>query len=125
MDNSGKIVIPKTDTTPQAVFDLKNATLDLEGKIVAENPMDFFERLNRWTEEFKASENTRPLTISLTLDYFNTVASKMLSKYFSKLIDINAVINWYYEKDDEEIKEAGEDYKIMLNYDNINILEKS
>ncbi len=124
MDTSGKIVISKTDTTPQAIFDLKNASLDLEGKIVAENPMDFFDRLNRWTEEFKASGNKAPLTVNLTLDYFNTVASKMLSKFFYRLMEMGAVINWYYEKDDEEIKEAGEDYKIMLNYGNINILEK-
>lgn len=96
----------------------------MDGKIVAENPMDFFDRLNRWTEEYKASNNPAPLTVSLKLDYFNTVASKMLSKFFIRLIAINGVINWYYEKDDEEIKEAGEDYKIMLNYDKINILEK-
>jgi hypothetical protein len=52
------------------------------------------------------------------------VASKLLSKFFIKLIALNATINWYYEKDDEEIKEAGEDYKIMLNYE-INILERN
>ncbi len=98
--------------------------MDLEGKIVAENPLDFFDRLNRWLEEYKASGNTKTLTVNLTLDYFNTVASKLLSKWFIKLIEIKATINWFHEKDDEEIKEAGEDYKIMLNYD-INILEKS
>ena len=98
--------------------------MELDGKIVAENPLDFFDRLNRWVEEYKASNNSTTIIVSLRLDYFNTVASKLLSKFFIKLIAINAVINWYYEKDDEEIKEAGEDYKIMLNYE-INILEKN
>ena len=124
MDTSGKIVIAKTDVTPQAIFDLKNGTLDLDGKIVAENPLDFFDRLNRWVEEFAASKTSNTLTVGLRLDYFNTVASKLLSKFFIRLIALNATINWYYEKDDEEIKEAGEDYKIMLNYE-INILEKN
>jgi hypothetical protein len=110
--------------TPQAVFDLKNGTLDLDGKIVAENPIDFFDRLNRWTEEFAANRGTQTLTVGLRLDYFNTVASKLLSKFFIKLIALDATINWYYEKDDDEIKEAGEDYKIMLNYE-INIIEKN
>jgi hypothetical protein len=99
--------------------------MELDGKIVAENPLDFFDRLNRWVEEYRESNNTNTLTVNLRLDYFNTVASKLLSKFFIKLIAINASINWFYEKDDEEIKEAGEDYKIMLNYDRINILEKN
>ncbi len=99
--------------------------MELDGKIVAENPLDFFDRLNRWVEEYRASNNSQTLTVNLRLDYFNTVASKLLSKFFIKLIAINASINWFYEKDDEEIKEAGEDYKIMLNYDMINILEKN
>lgn len=124
IDNSGKIVIAKTEHTPQAVFDLKNGLLELEGKIVSENPLDFFDRLHRWVEEYKQSGNTKPLVVNITLDYFNTVASKLLSKLFIKVIEINAVINWFHEKDDEEIMEAGEDYKIMLNY-NINILEKA
>lgn len=97
--------------------------ISLEGKIVAENPLEYFDRLNRWIEEYVKSGNTKPLVVDLTLDYFNTVASKMLSKFFIKLIEHNAVINWYHEPEDEEIKEAGEDYKIMLNYD-INILER-
>lgn len=98
--------------------------MELDGKIVAENPLDFFDRLNRWIEEYRASNNPSTLTVNLRLDYFNTVASKLLSKFFIKLIAINATINWFYEKDDEEIKEAGEDYKIMLNYD-IHIVEKA
>ena len=98
--------------------------MDLDGKIVAENPIDFFDRLNRWIEEFAASDGTQTLTVGLRLDYFNTVASKLLSKFFIKLIALNATINWYYEKDDDEIKEAGEDYKIMLNYE-INIIERT
>lgn len=97
--------------------------MELDGKIVAENPIDFFDRLNRWIEEYAASKSTQTLTVGLRLDYFNTVASKLLSKFFIKLIALNATINWYYEKDDDEIKEAGEDYKIMLNYE-INIIEK-
>lgn len=98
--------------------------MDLDGKIVAENPLDFFDRLNRWIEEYAASKSTQTLTVGLRLDYFNTVASKLLSKFFIKLIALNATINWYYEKDDDEIKEAGEDYKIMLNYE-INIIERN
>jgi len=98
--------------------------LELDGKIVAENPLDFFDRLNRWIEEYASTKKDQTLTVSLRLDYFNTVASKLLSKFFIKLIAINATINWYHENGDEEIKEAGEDYKIMLNYD-INIIEKN
>ncbi|MGE0567733.1 MAG: DUF1987 domain-containing protein [Bacteroidia bacterium] len=123
IENPEHIVIAKTDQTPKSIFNLADGYISLEGKIVAENPLEYFDRLNRWIEEYVKSGNTKPLVVDLTLDYFNTVASKMLSKFFIKLIEHNAVINWYHEPEDEEIKEAGEDYKIMLNYD-INILER-
>ena len=58
--------------------------------------------------------------VDIQLEYFNTSSSKCILDVFKKLEAINAgnsevVINWYYEEDDEDMLEAGEDYQAIIN----------
>ena len=117
-----KLIIPKTSQTPQVEFDVKNGKMFMKGKIVPENPFEFFDNFN---ETFDNCVKTNPegYEINVQLDYFNTVSSKLLSKFFQKAIsNSKPVLNWYYEKDDIELKEAGEDYAQIINYP-INLIE--
>ena len=52
-------------------------------------------------------------------EYFNTSSSKCLFDIFRKLNIVkesgfDLSINWYYEEDDEDMLEAGEDYADLL-----------
>ena len=117
-----RLIIPKTNQTPQVEFDVENGKLFMKGKIVPENPFEFFDNFN---ETFDNCVKTIPngYEINMQLDYFNTVSSKLLSKFFQKAVtNSNPVLNWYYEKDDIELKEAGEDYAQIINYP-INLIE--
>jgi hypothetical protein len=55
------------------------------------------------------------------LKYFNTSSSKCILDVFKKLENINksgnstVIINWHFEEDDEDMSEAGEDYKAIIN----------
>ena len=49
------------------------------------------------------------------MDYFNTASSKMLLEIFEKFKDMQEAghkvsIDWYYQEDDEDMQDAGEDY---------------
>ena len=49
------------------------------------------------------------------MDYFNTASSKMLLEifeHFKAMFDAGnkVVIDWYYQEDDEDMQDAGEDY---------------
>jgi hypothetical protein len=54
------------------------------------------------------------------LEYFNTSSSKCILDVFKKLESIHksgdkeVIINWYYEEDDEDMLEAGEDYESII-----------
>ena len=67
------------------------------------------------------STNPKKLTrVNIHLEYFNTSSSKCILDIFKKLESIknagNEVnINWYYEEDDEDMLEAGEDYQAIIN----------
>jgi hypothetical protein len=53
------------------------------------------------------------------LEYFNTSSSKCILDVFKKLEAIHkakhdVTINWFYEEDDEDMLEAGEDYESII-----------
>ncbi|MDI9339413.1 MAG: DUF1987 domain-containing protein [Sediminibacterium sp.] len=110
-----KTIVTRTNQLPQVDFDLANGVLEIRGKIVPENPSDFFKELDSWVHEYIARTNSS-VVVNLHLDYFNTVSSKMLSKFLQKMLPTNPRLNWYYDSEDLEIKEAGEDYAAILNY---------
>lgn len=117
-----KVIIPKTSQTPEVEFDFENGKLFVRGKIVPENPFDFFDNFNQTFDRY-VEANPDSITINMQLDYFNTVSSKLLSKFFQKAVNNSRpVLNWYYEKNDVELKEAGEDYAQIINYP-INLIE--
>ena len=83
-----------------------------------ENSVEFYKPLVDWLEAYKS--NPLPHTkVNIQLEYFNTSSSKCILDVFKKLEAINkgdkaVEINWYYEEDDEDMLEAGEDYESII-----------
>jgi hypothetical protein len=72
-----------------------------------------------WLEKYAAKPQSST-NVNIQLEYFNTSSSKCILDVFKKLEAINkggsqVVINWYYEEDDEDMLEAGEDYQAIIN----------
>ena len=65
-------------------------------------------------------ESPLPKTVvNIRLEYFNTSSSKCILDVFKKLEAIHKAkneveVNWYYEEDDEDMLEAGEDYESII-----------
>jgi hypothetical protein len=58
--------------------------------------------------------------VDVKLEYFNTSSSKCILDLFKQLEKLNqqnteVKINWYYEEDDEDMAEAGEDYDAIID----------
>jgi len=111
--------IPGTQKTPSVFFNATTGILELKGRSIPENAIEFFKPLVEWLEEY--SKTPQPKTqANIHLEYFNTTSSKCILDIFRKLESINkqdnteVLINWYYEQDDEDMLEAGEDYQSIL-----------
>ena len=71
-----------------------------------------------WLQNYAA--NPKPKTsLNVQLEYFNTSSSKCLLDVMKKLAVIHksgspVEFNWWYEDDDEDMKETGEDYQDVL-----------
>lgn len=114
-----KINIKETSKTPRIVFDGDVGVLELYGRSIPENSLEFFEPLHEWLVEY--SQNAQEKTIiEMKLEYFNTSSSKCILDLFKRLESMNGIVtdvhvNWYYESDDEDMAEAGEDYVAIVD----------
>ncbi|MDB4533352.1 DUF1987 domain-containing protein [Vicingaceae bacterium] len=105
--------------TPTIEFNSGSGYLLIRGRSIPENSIEFYKPLIESLEAYNndSQSNTK---VDIQLEYFNTSSSKCILDVFKKLEAINSgnsevVINWYYEEDDEDMLEAGEDYQAIIN----------
>ncbi len=105
--------------TPTINFDAEEAKIEMKGRSIPENAIEFYKPLVAWLDEY--ANTAKGLTeANIQLEYFNTSSSKCILDVFKKLEVINqkedseVIINWFYEEDDEDMLEAGEDYQSIL-----------
>lgn len=105
--------------TPSVNFDAASGTLELKGRSIPENSVEFYKPLNDWIDAYGASPKAIT-TVDIKLEYFNTSSSKCILDLFKQLEGLNGKgtevkVNWYFEEDDEDMEEAGEDYQAIIN----------
>ena len=113
------INIEGTAKTPAIKYDPENGIVEIKGRSIPENSIEFYKPLVDWLEEY-AKQPLKKTQVNMQLEYFNTSSSKCILDVFKKLEAIHkakndVVINWYYEEDDEDMLEAGEDYQAIIN----------
>lgn len=114
------IVIEGTPKTPTINFNPDSGTLEIQGRSIPENAVDFYKPVVDWLEEYGNApvDNT---TMNIQLEYFNTSSSKCILDVLKKLEAINnqssgaVKVRWHYEEDDEDMLEAGEDYEAIID----------
>jgi len=112
------ISIEGTPKTPSVKFNNDKGVLEIKGRSIPENSIEFYKPLVDWLEEYSKGPNKRT-EVNVQLEYFNTSSSKCILDVFKKLEGISLggydiIVNWYYEEDDEDMLEAGEDYESII-----------
>lgn len=122
------LYIEPSEFTPRVFFDPANSVFEISGFSRPENVVGFYKPILKWLEDYNdlvLSQNTEfnksNLVINLKMTYFNSASSKFLldillefMKFHSKGNSIE--INWFYDEDDDEILESGEEIADMINY---------
>ncbi len=112
------INIEATPKTPSVKFNNETGVMEIKGRSIPENSIEFYKPLVDWLEVY-AKNPLKKTQVDVHLEYFNTSSSKCILDIFKKLEAIHkakheVVINWYYEEDDEDMLEAGEDYESII-----------
>lgn len=122
------LYIEPSEFTPRVFLDPGNSIFEISGFSRPENVVGFYKPILKWLEEYNEnvlSSNTEfnksNLVVNLKMTYFNSASSKFLLDILLEFMKFhsegNAVeINWFYDEDDDEIFESGEEISDMLGY---------
>jgi alpha-amylase/alpha-mannosidase (GH57 family) len=113
------IKIKGTDDTPNVILDAGSNVMEFSGRSLPEDVVTFYAPVIEWIEEYSKSPNAKTEVI-FRLEYFNTASSKILLDILLKFEDIHnngneVVIQWYFQEDDEDMEEAGEEYSEIVD----------
>lgn len=106
--------------TPFVDFNYSTGILEIRGRSIPEETLNFFNPLIHWMEKY--IENPQPKTVViLKIEYLNSGSHTSVLVILKKLEELHKInknrevlIKWYYEEDDEYMMEAGEEFRDML-----------
>ena len=117
-----------TTVSPSVDFNLETRILEISGYSRPENVRDFYFPLIQWLDELNALYSSNrsmnidiePYTFKFKFVYFNSSSAKFI---YDIIILLNGFqkegfplkIYWYYDADDDELREAGEELSDMAN----------
>ena len=104
-----------TAKTPRVAFHDSPLSMDISGRSIPENSIAFYTPLLDWVDEHLKAGGA--VEVSIRLEYFNTSSSKCLMDLLKRVEQsaAEATVLWYYEEDDEDMLEAGEDYDAIID----------
>lgn len=106
-----------TEDSPRVHLDAESGALLISGTSIPENSEEFYGPILDWLSEYVES-GPEKVEVNIKLDYFNTSSSKYILEILRTLeklaTDNRIIIKWHYLVDDDDMKEAGEDYQIMV-----------
>ena len=115
------LFIEPTPVTPYVLFNSEKGILDIKGRSSPDNSLEFYSRILKYIDEY-FSNPAEQLQINVNLEYFNTSSLKCIFQMLKRLSDASeggtaVEVNWYYEEEDEDMLETGEDIADLLDLD--------
>ncbi len=112
------LVIKETIDSPYVHLNKENNIFEIKGKSLPENVNIFYQPIIDWFSDYFTNPNSETI-IHFKLDYLNTASSKALLSLFLVVEDAvkngaNVYVKWYYEEDDEDMKDIGEEYSDII-----------
>lgn len=114
-----QIHIAGTEDTPEIILDNTTKTYKISGRSLPEDVTSFYAPVIEWLDEAYV-EDMKEGVFQIKLEYFNTASSKVLLDILMKLENIDVAgkgkikIQWHYDSNDDDMKEAGEEYKELV-----------
>ncbi|MEY3417256.1 MAG: hypothetical protein RL711_433 [Bacteroidota bacterium] len=115
------LFIPATAKTPLVNCDFDMGMVELSGMSYSEDTFGFYEPVFLWLNEYVLQPNEET-NFNMKIKYFNTSSVKCLFDILEVFTNLSKSgkkvhINWYYDKEDEEMRDTGENFSSILNCD--------
>ncbi|MCG3166406.1 MAG: hypothetical protein POELPBGB_02185 [Bacteroidia bacterium] len=103
-----KLVIEKTDTTPEIIFDPLQGVLKITGRSIPLNPKRFYEPVLDWINSY-TQQAKQETVLDVYMDYFNTASTFLITDIIRQLKNgLNGkslTVNWYHDAGDDDVLE--------------------
>ncbi|MBN1597265.1 MAG: DUF1987 domain-containing protein [Bacteroidales bacterium] len=118
------LFLDATEDSPEINFNKSKKIFSITGRSLPEDVISFYTPVFSWLEQYVA-DPAEETNLKVKVDYFNSASQRALNEIFIILNRIaikgkKVKIDWYYNEEDEEMKEAGEEYaditKLSFNY---------
>ncbi len=115
------LFIPAMERSPEVDFRFQEHRLSLRGEAYPEDAAAFFGPLLLQLKRYCATLQGEDLLVEFQLDYFNTSSAKALMNMIRMLdqavcAGARVTLRWYFQKDDEVMREFGEDFALELEH---------
>ncbi|WP_066757609.1 DUF1987 domain-containing protein [Crocinitomix algicola] len=118
--------IKATLKTPKVIVNPENGQILLAGISIPEDPYSFYSPINEKINEYLQNPNKKT-TLEFKLEYFNTSSTLVIRNLIRDLsestVNTELEVKWYYEQYDDDMKEAGEEFKLLFHKLNFNLVE--
>lgn len=106
-----------TNTTPWVECVSSTGRIAMGGVSMPENVSAFYTPILNWVKRYCA-QPAQDTVLRFAFDYFNTATSKIFMEIISYLEHMvheghSCHIEWVYDPDDRDMREAGEDYAML------------
>ncbi|MCD4792715.1 MAG: DUF1987 domain-containing protein [Bacteroidales bacterium] len=103
---------------PGILLDRESGEFKIFGKSCPVDAFEFYNPIFIWLDEYLLNP-LKSTVLDLKLSYFNTVSAKFLLRIMTKMEKLSSLgndvkIRWFYNEDDDEMEEAGEEFENIL-----------
>lgn len=124
------LILDGTENTPKVLLDHSKDQFEISGESRPEDVRKFYDPILEWLDKFNAylywlgENNTekKKVIFNFRFEYFNSSSAKYIMDIMTKLAEIqsnckNSQIDicWNYDEPDEDMLEAGEEFKNITN----------
>lgn len=121
-----KLIISPTVFTPGVILDHEAGVYSIKGESRPQDAVEFYGQIIGWMNDFSEHLITEaglrdPVTFDFSFEYFNSGSAKCIldiCKILARLRSqsIETRVRWYYEKDDTDMLEAGNEMSHIVKF---------
>lgn len=113
------LVLTATDDTPEIILNKSDSVFEINGRSLPEDIIQFYSPVFAWLEKYVADPNEETI-LKVKVDYFNSASQRALNEIFTILSRIPVKgkmvnVEWHFNEDDDEMKEAGQEFEEITN----------
>ena len=121
------IELKGTEKTPNVLMDADRGTFSFVGICMPEDASNFFQPLYKFIEVYLQKPKSSS-EFNFDLEYFNTSSARLIYQIMQLLGEYSSsssiTINWYFDEDDFDLEEAGEEFKLLAEGVEFNLIKK-